>query len=93
MPVGLQLNDVEAADLWASWCRSVGCVQLIDDGLCHYAFSLTDRQPGLLAHVLDWLRDMGLANKPPQLQADFIKQQLLSPNFMDSLSSVRSILR
>ena len=93
MPVGLQLTDVEAAELWASWCHSMGCVQLVNGGLCQYVLSLTDRQPGLLVHVLDWLRDMGVYNEAPQKQADTIRQYLLSRRFMDSFSSVRSIVR
>ena len=86
--VALQLTDEEAMELWESSSMGAGLGNNIRD----HIFELTDRQPGLLTHVIDWLDDMNLSNKSFEKHKEYTRQCLVSFNFCDSLS-IHSTMR
>lgn len=94
--VSLQLTSTEATELWESWCQKVlgvGDELAPFDDLREYVFTLTQRQPGLMVHVLDWLKAQGLQNVPADSTTEKARNLLLSSSFCDSLSSLRSLYR
>ncbi|KAG0605270.1 hypothetical protein M758_9G044700 [Ceratodon purpureus] len=94
--VSLQLTQDEAMEVWDRWCQmvlGVGDSLMSFDDLRDYIFTLTGRQPGLLLHILDWLRQQGLVNIPAGSRKQKAQTLLLSSEFYDSLSSLRSLLR
>ena len=75
-------------ELWLSWRSGAA---LGDDGIRDHIFDLTDRQPGLLTHVVDWLEEINLTNIAPDRREETIRKRLLSLDFCDHLSSIHSI--
>lgn len=95
--ISLKLTRDEAIDLWNSWCKKG--LDFRDelaswDDLREYVFSLTGQQPGLMAHVLDFLIAQGLKNilAGSMEQKQKARDLLLSRKFYDSLSQIRSLI-
>jgi hypothetical protein len=90
--VSLQLTLDEANELWDNWCKwcELGDKLATWDKLRDYVFTLTAQQPGLLIHVLDFLKQQGL--KKSQEKEKKAEELLQSHRFIDSLLQIRSLV-
>lgn len=85
--ISVQLRVDEATEIWKN--STVGAE--LSESMRDKIFDISDRQPGLLLHVIDYLRNSGLKNSAnPEAKA---VDCLISPDFYSSLSSLRSIMR
>ena len=86
--ISLQLDFEEASEIWKnSAVAGLGLSDHMRDAI----FDISDRQPGLLLHVIDYLRNWGLQNSSdPEAEAVTC---LISQDFYSSFSSLRNIMR
>ncbi|XP_024517135.1 uncharacterized protein LOC112341382 [Selaginella moellendorffii] len=88
--VAIQLSDLEAIEVWTGWLAHNGLPQL-SDGLRDYVFRMTDKQPGVLAHVLELLESRGAGTRHPYAVEDQLWSKFSKPEFLSGLSELRSI--
>lgn len=92
--ISLQLSADEVLEFWGPWCSAVGLdgTSLGVTDLREYILQLAENQPGLVMHVLDWLK-IRLVSSPPDSKLEAARDSLLSPDFLETLRSTSGLRR